>query len=603
MDRNAVLGLFLIGLIILGYTFFFSPAPVPVKDVKAPQVTQHDTATSAAAQPVDSISKLSTLPAAFSSAAKGEEKEIRLENDTLILKISTKGGHVTSAQLKGFRTYDSLPMVLMNKESGAFTFEFSVGTESIKTKDLYFTAVAGQPNEKSSSSVVLTADLGGGKSIVQTYALPREGFMVEYTLSLNGLENVIPAREGYIELDWQSRIMKNELDDLIASQNTTIHYMPVDETPDYLSETSDEEEKFKLPTRWVSFKEQFFCQALITETPFEHVTLATKDLAAENLEKQGNEKEYLKQLNAHLTLPYDHKPNQTYNMQLFYGPLHYRTMAKHNLELERQIPLGWSFFLTSFVNRYLIIPVFNLLSNFMSNFGIIILILTIFIKLLVLPLTYRSYLSSAKMRLLKPEIDTLKAKLGNDMAKVQMEQMKIFRKAGVSPMGGCLPLLLQLPILIAMFRFFPSSIELRQEKFLWANDLSTYDSIATLPFTIPFYGDHVSLFTLLMTISTILYTHMNNKISPQQNEFKYLSYIMPVFLLGFFNSYSAGLSLYYFFFNILTILQQYLFRQVIDDNKLMAKLEANKKRPQSDKRSGFQRRLEEMAKQQQMRKR
>ncbi|RYD76649.1 MAG: membrane protein insertase YidC [Sphingobacteriales bacterium] len=232
----------------------------------------------------------------------------------------------------------------------------------------------------------------------------------------------------------------------------------------------------------------------------------------------------------------------------------------------------------------------------MGNYGIIILVLTLFIKLILLPLTYKSYLSTAKMRILKPELDELKAKYGEDMTQLQQEQMRLYRKAGVSPFGGCLPLLLQMPILIAMFRFFPASIELRHEPFLWAHDLSTYDSIFTLPFTIPYYGSHVSLFTILMTITTLISTHMNNAISPQQSEFKYMSYIMPIFFLGFFNNYAAGLSLYYFLFNVLTMLQQYLFKIFINDKKLHAKIEQNKKRPESAKKTGgLQKRLEDLA--------
>jgi YidC/Oxa1 family membrane protein insertase len=286
-------------------------------------------------------------------------------------------------------------------------------------------------------------------------------------------------------------------------------------------------------------------------------------------------------------------------MRFYFGPLHYQILKSLDLDMERQIPLGWSFFVTSFVNRFLVIPVFNTLSHFIGNFGIIILILTIFIKLIVLPLTYKSYLSTAKMKVLKPELDELKEKYGKDMTRMQSEQMKLYRRAGVSPFGGCLPLLLQFPILVAMFRFFPSSFELRQQSFLWAKDLSTYDSIYNLPFDIPFYGSHVSLFTILMTLSTLIYTRLNNSISPQQSEFKWMSYIMPIMFLGFFNNYAAGLSLYYFCFNILTFVQQYLFKILIDEKKLKAKIEENKKKQKNKKKSGLQMKLEELQKRQQ----
>jgi YidC/Oxa1 family membrane protein insertase len=276
-------------------------------------------------------------------------------------------------------------------------------------------------------------------------------------------------------------------------------------------------------------------------------------------------------------------------------------------DLHRIIPLGWGIF--GWVNKIIVIPVFNYLSGFISNFGIIILILTIFIKIILLPLTYKSYQSQAKMKILKPELDEIKAKMGKDMGKLQAEQMKLYKRAGVSPLGGCLPMLLQMPILIAMFRFFPSSIELRQEAFLWAKDLSTYDSIWNFPngFSIPFYGDHVSLWTLLMTISTIIYTRMNNDMmatgGDAAKQMKIISYIMPVMFLGFFNSYSSALSYYYFLANVLTFGQQYLFKIAMDENKLRSKIEANKLKKTEMKKSRWVQRMEDLQRQrtQQMR--
>ena len=303
-----------------------------------------------------------------------------------------------------------------------------------------------------------------------------------------------------------------------------------------------------------------------------------------------------------MSLSYNHSKDQSYKMQFFYGPLSYTTLSGYDLQLERQIPLGWGFAPLAWINRFVIIPIFYFLSKFITNYGLIIFLLTIIIKLITLPFTYKSYLSSAKMKILKPELDELKKKYEGDMTKIQSEQMKMYKKAGVSPFGGCLPLLLQFPILIAMFRFFPSSIELRQQAFLWAKDLSTYDSIwdfGNIPLIHSFYGDHMSLFTLLMTASTLIYSYMNSSLNPQQNEFKWMTYIMPIFFLGLFNNYSAGLSLYYFLFNLLTIGQQYLFKGFINEKKLIAQIEENKKKPTSNKKSKFQQRLEDLAKQQQ----
>ena len=290
-------------------------------------------------------------------------------------------------------------------------------------------------------------------------------------------------------------------------------------------------------------------------------------------------------------------------MSMYFGPNHYKTLKQYDLALEKQIPLGWGIF--GWVNRFCVIPVFNFLSGFNLNYGIIILILTVLIKIVLLPLTYKAYLSTAKMKVLKPEVDEINLKFGtDDPMKKQQTVMALYRKAGVNPLGGCLPMLLQMPILIAMFRFFPSSIELRQQPFLWATDLSTYDSIYNFGFEIPFYGDHVSLFTLLMTVSTIIYTRMNNQLTgdnPQMAQMKWIMYLMPIVFLGVFNNYAAGLSYYYFLANMLTFGQQWLIKRFVDEDAIHRKIQENKKKPESAKKSSFQQKLETMAKQQQQR--
>jgi YidC/Oxa1 family membrane protein insertase len=307
----------------------------------------------------------------------------------------------------------------------------------------------------------------------------------------------------------------------------------------------------------------------------------------------GVKPDEIMQMAAELTVPYSHKNDEQFGMKFYFGPNHYQTLKKMNLGLEKQIQLGWSIF--SWVNRFLVIPIFNFLDSLNINYGIIILILTIIVRILLLPLTYTSFLSQAKMRVLKPEIDELNAKYADEPVKKQQEQMAFYRRAGVNPLGGCIPGLLQLPILIAMFNFFPSSIELRQEHFLWAKDLSTYDSILDLPFNIPFYGSHVSLFTLLMTASTLLFTKLNAQMTSAANpQMKWMMYLMPIFFLGIFNSYSAGLSYYYFLSNMFGLGQQYLFLYFVDEEKIHRKLQENKKRPQT--KSNFQKRLEKMAK-------
>jgi YidC/Oxa1 family membrane protein insertase len=607
MDRNTLTGFALIAVILIGAFYFFGnkKPETPVSKAKSDSVqviaNKKDTTVSrdttarktATTDTIPGKPKANlNIPAGWESLVQGENKEYTLENDKLRLRVSSKGGRVSYVELKNYKTYDQQPLVLLDSESNKYSYQFSAGGKIVNTADLYF-----KPTAQTASSIEMTAQLPGGQYIRQVYNLSAdEPYVVGNKLILSGMQDVIPLNTSYIDLEWEGKIIKSEQDSTISRNNTTIFYRNSDETPSSLSDTKDDHEKFsKKETEWVSFKQHFFCQTLIsTNQHFEDAELTTQSISG---------KKYNKELKASLTLPFNHTANQAFDMKFYFGPMHYQTLRHMNLDLERQIPLGWSFFLISWVNRFIVIPVFNFLSGFISNFGIIILLLTVFIKLIVLPLTYKSYMSTAKMKVLKPELDELKEKFGKEPTKMQAEQMKLYRKAGVSPFGGCLPLLLQFPILVAMFRFFPSSIELRQQSFLWAKDLSTYDSIYHIPYHIPiitqFYGDHVSLFTILMTISTLIYTKLNNSLSPQQNEFKWLSYIMPIFFLGFFNNYSAGLSMYYFFFNILTFGQQYLFKQLIDEKKLLAQIEENKKKPGAGKKSKLQQRLEEMQKRQQ----
>ena len=306
-----------------------------------------------------------------------------------------------------------------------------------------------------------------------------------------------------------------------------------------------------------------------------------------------DESQSFKKLSSSIVLPYTFTPLEKYDLEFYIGPNHYPTLSNQKIGLQKIISLG--FF--GWVSKYMIIPIFNWLASFINNFGLVILMLTLIIKLLLFPLVYKSYVSSAKMRILKPEIDAIKEKHGTDMTRMQQENMKLYKRAGVSPMGGCLPMVLQLPILLAMFNFFPASIELRQKAFLWATDLSTFDSILNLPFKIPFYGSHVSLFTLLMTISTLIYTRMNNQLTGVSGQMKWISYLMPVLFLGFFNNYASGLTYYYFLANMITFGQNVLIRRFfVDEDKLHKQIEENKKKPVVIKKSGLQARLEEMAK-------
>ena len=421
-------------------------------------------------------------------------------------------------------------------------------------------------------------------------------YLVDFDINLVGMNEIIPSSLNFMNLDWQMKTPQTEKSKTNQDMYTGIQYQYlVDKEVDYLSFTKTDEDEINSKISWVAFKQQFFSSILISKNGFDKPTV---------LKSEKNENsDYIKDLSAKFELPFSHSRNETINFQFFFGPNHYKTLLSYGKGFEELVPLGWGIF--GWVNKYVIIEIFDFLSNYIKSYGIIILLLTLIIKLALSPFTYKAYLSQAKMKVLKPEIDKLSEKhKSKDPMKVQQETMGLYRKAGVNPMGGCLPMLFQFPILIAMFRFFPASIELRQESFLWADDLSSYDSIYNLGFEIPFYGDHVSLFTLLMTISTLLYTRMNSQMATgQMAQMKWMMYLMPVMFLGFFNNYAAGLSYYYFLANMFTFSQMYFMKKLVNEDAILAQLEANKKKPK--KKSKFQKKLEDMQRKQeeQMRKR
>ncbi|MEA3478147.1 MAG: membrane protein insertase YidC, partial [Bacteroidota bacterium] len=374
----------------------------------------------------------------------------------------------------------------------------------------------------------------------------------------------------------------------------TIYYKFNNGEVDYLSESDDDKESLTDKLKWVSFKQHFFSSTILADGYFVNPVMETYTNPLPVSDR------YLKTMSVAIGIPYQGLAEESNSFRFFFGPNKYQVVRAYKEDLERQIPLGWSFFLMQWINRFAVLPVFDFLGSLGWNYGLIILILTILLKLVLFPITYRTYKSQAKMRALKPEVDEIAKKFPKkeDSMKKQQATMAMYKKAGVNPMAGCVPMLLQMPILFAMFRFFPSSIELRQQSFLWATDLSSYDSIFDLPFNIPFYGDHVSLFTLLMTVSTIIYTRMNNQMmassSQQMPGMKTMMYLMPIMFLGIFNNYAAALSYYYFLANLITFGQMFLIRRTIDEKKIYKQLQENKKK--TVKKSGFQKRLEEAAK-------
>lgn len=551
----------------------------------------------------------------FASSASGEESFYTLENERIKLVISTKGGKPYSVQLKDYQTWDSLPLMLFQGDENQLGFSFFSQNRLINTNEFYFkpiwkdsgfnkTELMVNDDQEVSFSMRLYADkddatINPSKYIEYRYTLTGKSYEVGFDINFVGMQDVIASQGDFIDLQWTMDVLQQEKLRENRLNGLTTYYKYYEDDVSNLKDNTDDEESISTRLKWISYKQQFFSTVLIADKFFDNADMKTETVAL----KEQNSDHYLKTMNSLIGLPYDPRNDQTIDLSFYYGPNKYKIYKKMDLGLEHQIQLGWGFFLLSWINRFAIIPVFNFLEGFGWNYGIIILVLTLLLKLILLPVAYRTYTSSAKMRVLKPEVDEINDKFPNkdDAMKKQQAVMALYKKAGASPMSGCLPMLLQMPILIAMFRFFPGAIELRQQSFLWAHDLSTYDSILSLPWDIPFYGDHVSLFTLLMTISTIIYTKINSDMTGQSNQMpgmKTMMYMMPIMFLGFFNSYPAGLSYYYFLANIITFLQMFLFRRLINEEKLHAKIQANKKKAKAPKKSGFQKRMEDMAKRQ-----
>ena len=600
-DKNSLIGLLLMGFILIIFNTYFFPqveitgtekkdATEIVTTINETQVKQSQTELVANAI-VDSLftQHFANQYGVFANTAIGTEEEVILENEKIKIIFSTKGGRISSVILKEFQTSDGLPLQLFDADSSRFNLKFTVG-DPIETENLFFSS----KQNGNSLSMKLIADKNHYLEYIYTLS---DDYIIDFDINLVGMESLIPQGVNFMEMQWQMKTPQTEKSKSNQDMYTGIQYQySADKEVDYLSFTSTDEDKITARLNWVAFKQQFFSSIFIAKDGFKKPT---------HLESDKNENsKYIKDLSAQFELPYEHKNNEQLNFQFYFGPNHYKTLKSYNASFEELIPLGWGIF--GWVNQYIIINLFDFLSKYMSNYGLIILLLTIIIKLALSPFTYKAYLSQAKMKVLKPEIDKVTEKhKKKDPMKAQQETMAIYRKAGVNPMGGCLPMLFQFPILIAMFRFFPASIELRQESFLWADDLSSYDSIMTLPWEIPFYGDHVSLFTLLMTVSTVMYTKMNSQsMGAQMEQMKWIMYLMPIMFLGFFNNYAAALSYYYFLANIFTFSQQYFMKRFIDDEAILEQLEANKKKPTKPK-SKFQKKLEEMQRkqEQQMKKR
>jgi YidC/Oxa1 family membrane protein insertase len=584
MDRNSAIGLTLIAALLLVYFYWFAPQPQP--EQKITTVQTDSTKQSSVEAPVQSDSLLALSYGNLSAVAKGQEALTVVETEDLKIAFSNKGGIINQLELKGYKTYSQKPMMLVSPRTNTFALKTSYQGKEIDLYSLFYNVT----QTKSADTVVVSfaIKLEDGSSLTQTYKIPSKGYEIGYTIQQSGLDRSLAGDN--LVLNWSDIIKPTEKDLQETRIHTTVTYYSSEAGYDELAErsTDTETEVLSEKLKWVGIKQNFFVSSIIGKnTSFAGGEVRT--------DINTGDTSVVKQASLKLNIPKTDLAKGA-DFKYYFGPNDYQIIGSVAPDFQRNVNLGWP--PVSWINKYVIFPVFHFLTKYVSNYGLIIVILVVLLKLVLFPLSYKSYLSMAKMRVLKPELDEIKEKNGEDMQKVQAEQLKLYQQVGVNPISGCIPVLLQMPILFAMFYLFPASIELRQQPFLWAEDLSTYDSIIQLPFAVPFMGSHISLFTLLMTVSTLVYTWQNNQLSSVTGPMKSMSYIMPVIFFFVLNSFSAGLTFYYFVSNLVTFAQQALIRRFVDENKIKLVLDENRKKNAtgSGKKSKFMSKLEEAMK-------
>lgn len=611
MDKNTAIGFLLIALILIGFSWFNRPTPEQIAQrqryndsiAALNQVAQSAQEREVLISEADSTAEVNAF-GQFSPFSTGEETLTTIENDYLKLSFSNKGGFISYAELKQYKTYDQQPLVLFDGEED-MKLNYVLRTNDariINTSELYFVPSVKQLQD--AQEVTMTLDWGEGKTMSFVYTIPNNDYMISYKVIAHNLgEAILPGNQDALEMQWSGLIRQHEKGKSFENRYSGINYKLVDDV-EKLNENKSDDEIVKTQVKWIAYKDQFFSTVLIADEMFSAVSLS-------HIINEDKNSDILKDCHSEMLVSFDPNGGQATNFRIYLGPNKFKILNDYDknvesddekLLIQRLVPLGSSIF--RWVNRWLVIPLFNFFGKFFSNYGLIIFLMTLVIKLILFPLTYKSYLSSAKMRVLRPQIEEINKRIPAEKAlERQQATMDLYKRAGASPMGGCLPMLLQFPILIAMFNFFPSSIELRQESFLWADDLSSYDAIVSWTTHIPLisntFGNHISLFCLLMTIVNVIYTKVNMDAqgsTQQMPGMKLTMYLMPFMFLFMFNNYAAALSYYYLVSMLVTIIQTYLFRLAVDDEKLLKQLNENKKKPA--KKSKFMERLEKMQKEQ-----
>ncbi len=601
-DLQSLIGFFLIGAILIWmlYNNSFEGEPV-TEDQTTEQVQETPGNVKQQPQSIDTqipdstaIARAQSELGAFGYSAtlpSATNNTTTLSNGLLELKVDNKGGYISEARMVQYKRYDSLPVYLIKDGNASFNLNFTTTDGRVlDTENLYF-----EPSlSKSGENQVLSMTLKVSESefLEYRYVLKPGEYMLDFSIRSQGLSRVFNSSRD-ITLDWRLKTIREAKSIAYENRYTELIYEYDGGKDDYLGQgdlTDDEEEDIT----YVAYKQHFFTSILLTDTPFASGKFTSKNLVQDEEIDTVFTKEFTS------TLPLALNGGElNYNMNWYYGPSDYKILNDYDRNLDEVLPLGWGIF--GWINKYLFIPFFSFLSSFLPSYGIAIIVMTIVVRIVLSPVTYKSYLSQAKMKVLRPEITELNEKFKDNPMKKQQETMKLYSKAGASPMSGCLPALMQIPVFYALFQFFPSAFELRHKGFLWADDLSSYDTIAELPFTIPFYGDHVSLFPILASIAIFIYMMMTTGQTMQQQQpgmpnMKFIMYLSPLLMLFFFNNYASGLSLYYFTSNLITIgIMLVIKYAIIDENKIHAKIQENKKKPK--KQGKFARKMQEMMEQ------
>ncbi len=597
MDKNSTIGIVIISAILLAYFTFFAPTAPPPQAPKEAKVTSKDTLQKAVVEDSATIKNKQIALGTLATALEGEKKEIVIENKDIKVVFTNKGGKVKSVLLKNYVTSAKQPLYLIDEQTNNFDVVLPAKNGPLSLSELYFTTTSQSTvlANNDSVNIVFLLKTADGQSIEQKYSIKSEGYLIGYQLRLNGLETTL--KNENLVINWAVNPRLTEADLTQSRVGTGLNYRLNDGTIGGIDEKKIESVTEVIENaNWISFKtNKFFLSSFIAKN-----TSIKKSII--NTNANESDSVVVKSLSANSEIPLSDVLANKGDFYFYFGPNKYTELQKVTevgvaKAFEDNVYLGWV--IIGAINKWLVLPAFMFIKSFVSNFGIIIILLVLFIRSLLLPLSYRSHLSMAKIKVLKPEMDEIKARVGDDMTAQQQETMKLYQSVGVNPLAGCVPVLLSMPFLFAMLYLLPNLIELRQEPFLWATDLSTYDSVASLPFNIPFYGDHVSLFTILMTASTILYTWYNSQMaSTMQGPMMYMQYFMPLIFMFVLNSFPAGLSYYYLVGNMFAIGQQFVIKQFVDETKIREKLEEFKKTAGTKKKSRFQQRLEDAMKMQ-----